>query len=146
CRLCVSGLPQKCESLFKYGHEAFCAGRGPSGGLSEYCVLRRGTAIFPVPPELPDLVAATASCAAATVMAAVRAAGPLAGSRVLIQGAGMLGLTAAAVTLESGATVFVSDPDPVRLRNAASFGANPHQIGDRSIDVAFEFSGDPAAV
>src|SRR5262245_32474969 len=155
CAICRAGLPQKCQTVFKYGHEAFAPGVSPSGGLSQYCVLRPGTAIFRVPAELSDGVAATANCAAATVMAAIRTAGSLAGSTVLIQGAGMLGLTAAAVARERGATVIVADPDGIRLRNAMAFGAAyalnctrdlQHIIGGRGVDVAFEFSGDPVAV
>ena len=104
CSNCRRGLPQKCEHLFKYGHEAL-AGDRPSGGLATHCVLRPGTTIFVVPDELPDSVACPANCATATVMASIRLlqeVTPVQGRTVLIAGMGMLGLTAAAVCSRVG--------------------------------------------
>jgi len=74
CFFCTHGLPQKCESLRKYGHEPITPQCGPVGGLSTHCHLLRGTAIVKVPAELPDEVAAPAGCATATVTAMLRAA------------------------------------------------------------------------
>ncbi|HYZ83388.1 MAG TPA: alcohol dehydrogenase catalytic domain-containing protein [Bryobacteraceae bacterium] len=160
CRLCRRGLPQKCSTLFKYGHERFLSGDKPSGGLSEYCVLRAGTAMFAVPETLSDAVAATANCAAATVMAVLRLAGNIEGKTVLVQGAGILGLYAALAAQESGADVVLLEPDPSRSAKAVAFGIKPIQHGDavglrdqvadltkgQGVDVALEFSGRPEAV
>ncbi|WP_222844517.1 zinc-binding dehydrogenase [Saccharomonospora sp. CUA-673] len=82
-------------------------------------------------------------------MAALEAAGSLAGARVLICGAGMLGLTAAAVATDRGAdSVVVTDVDPARRALATGFGATdtlhaadvPH-----TVDVAVELSGASSA-
>jgi D-arabinose 1-dehydrogenase-like Zn-dependent alcohol dehydrogenase len=73
CFFCERGVPQKCESLRKYGHEPITPQCGPVGGLSTHCHLLSGTAIVKVPAELPDAVAAPAGCATATVAAALRA-------------------------------------------------------------------------
>lgn len=163
CRTCRRNLPQKCESQFKYGHEQFLPGGSPSGGLSQFCVLRRDTAIFPVPASVPDATAAIASCAGATVSAALQTAGSVKGACVLVQGAGTLGLVAAAMVREAGAArIVVIDPNAGRLQRAATFGASDlidglssaqaiqeriaQVTGGGAIDIALEFSGDPAAV
>lgn len=164
CYFCHHELPQKCQRLFKYGHEC-CAGAHPlSGGLAEFCHLATGSAILRVPEGIPDAVASSANCATATAAAAFRAAGGCHDKSVLIQGAGLLGLTAAAMAHADGAShVFVADVDPARLATATRFGATAtinvqegdttalaaqiHRATDnRGVDVAFEMSGAPTAV
>jgi len=170
CAGCTRGLPQKCDDLFKYGHEKDDATHALSGGLADHCILRRGTAIVHVPPALDDRVACPANCATATVAAVLRAAGieaagTEAGAVVLVQGAGMLGLTAGAMSRWRGAReVITADPDARRLALAPSFGAtrvveiDPGENDDelektvarvtdgRGVDIAIEVSGDPAAI
>lgn len=158
CFRCRRGLPQKCLQLRKYGHEPQRGDDHLNGGLATHCLLRSGTAIVRVPDGLPDEVACPAGCATATVMAAVRAAGPVEDRAVLVQGAGMLGLTAAAVCREAGAgAVLVSDTSPERCQHALRFGATgvldatlsaadqQAQIrranGKDGVDVVFEMSG-----
>jgi len=103
CFFCRHGLPQKCQRLFKYGHEQI-NGRHPlSGGLAEHCHLSRGTSIFKLDNTLPREVACPANCATATVAGALRAAGDVSGAVVIVQGAGMLGLTACAMSRHQGA-------------------------------------------
>ncbi len=148
CPLCRRGLPQKCDSLFKYGH-AKHDGR-PSGGLSQYIILRLGTTILPVPDALPDAVACPLNCATATIAACLRPAGDLAGADVLIQGAGLLGLTAAAMAAAAGASqIHVVDPDPARRAVALRFGAttvHPDSAHLPPVDFALELSGHSTAL
>lgn len=152
CRHCSRGFPQKCVELQKYGHERFDEGSAPNGGLSEYCVLADGTAIVPVPKDLPDCVSAPASCATATVMAAARPTSPLDSKRVLITGAGALGLTMSAVAATGNADeIVVCDPDATRLNHAREFGATQtiRNVADATaggFDCVFEMSGHPLAV
>jgi prepilin-type N-terminal cleavage/methylation domain-containing protein len=54
---CRRDLPQKCEHLLKYGHEAVAPGRELIGGLAEYCQILPGTAVCKLPADLPDEVA-----------------------------------------------------------------------------------------
>ncbi|SHN43291.1 zinc-binding dehydrogenase [Cryptosporangium aurantiacum] len=75
CPRCRRGLPQKCVALRKYGHEPLTAARPLTGGFATHCVLLPGTTIVAVPAEVPDEVAAPASCATATVAATLAAAG-----------------------------------------------------------------------
>ncbi|MBO0798658.1 MAG: alcohol dehydrogenase catalytic domain-containing protein, partial [Blastocatellia bacterium] len=124
CFFCMHQLPQKCEEMVKYGHERLQAGREWRGGLAEYCVLVPGAAIFRIPYPLSDETACPANCATATVAAAVRVAGAVKGLAVLIQGAGMLGVTACAMARFMGAAeVICCDINPVRLLKAEEFGA-----------------------
>ena len=163
CFFCNHGLPQKCERLFKYGHERISEAHPLAGGLAEYCHLARGTAVFRVPDDLPDEVACPANCATATAAAAMRYAGECDGQVVLIQGAGTLGLTAAAMASTAGAReVIVCDRLPERLRPAENFGATRTTCvegGDdqlrtlidgvtagRGVDLAIEMSGTTPAI
>ncbi len=41
CDRCLRGLPQKCRSLSKYGHDLAEGRRALCGGLAEYLLLRR---------------------------------------------------------------------------------------------------------
>lgn len=152
CRNCVWGLEQKCLHLKKYGHEELDSSWPLNGGFASHCVLLPGTTIVAVPDSVPDPVAAPASCATATVTAVLDAAelgrhrDP---ARILITGAGMLGVTAAAMADALGAWVAVCDPDPARQATAYRFGADL-VVGDPAevplVDVALELSGHPAAV
>jgi alcohol dehydrogenase len=163
CFFCDDGLPQKCERLFKYGHQRVSDRHALSGGLAEHCHLVPGTAIFRVPDELPDNTACPANCATATAAAAMRYAGPCAGRVVLVQGAGTLGLTAAAMASSGGAReVIVCDTQAQRLALALSFGAtqtvcvteNDKALRDsvqkattgRGVDIAIDMSGAPEAI
>jgi alcohol dehydrogenase len=159
CFYCRHDLPQKCERAFKYGHEPLRPGRELSGGLADHCLLVPGTAIYRVPAALSDAVACPASCATATVACALEAAGPIAGRCVLVLGAGMLGMTAAAWSRTLGACdVIVCDPNDERLAAAVAFGATktaaPTRLaeivaeatGGRGVDIALELSGAPESI
>lgn len=148
CFFCQRGLRQKCERLFKFGHAAFGEQRSPlTGAMAEYCFLPEGASIFRIPPHLSDEVAAPANCATATVAAVIRTAGSLAGLDAAVIGAGMLGQTACAMALESGAArVFAVEPDPARRAQALRFGACEDAPPARGVDVALEFAGTPESV
>ncbi|MGV0743691.1 zinc-binding dehydrogenase [Mycolicibacterium sp. XJ870] len=144
CARCRSGFTAKCTSVRKVGHEPFDGDWPLSGSYAEHVVLPRGTTIAVVPEGLPDAVAAPAACATATVMATLEAAGDLDGRRVLIGGAGMLGLTAVAACAEAGADVQVVDIATERLDQALQFGGRPSDGGQ--VDVAIDYTGSTAAV
>ncbi|MGI5222645.1 zinc-binding dehydrogenase [Nocardia sp. CA-290969] len=144
CARCRRGFTAKCEQVRKVGHEAFTGDWPLSGGYAEHILLPAGVTTVVVPDTVPDAVAAPAGCATATVMAVLEAAGDLTGRRVLICGAGMLGVTAAAACAERDARVTISDPHPQRCALAARFGAEPDTGGP--IDIALDFSGSATAV
>ncbi|SMQ74902.1 zinc-binding dehydrogenase [Agreia sp. VKM Ac-1783] len=126
CDTCLRGLPQKCETVRKYGHERLEAGWELSGGFASHAHLRRGTAIVPVSRVLPAAVLAPVSCGTATAVAALDAAStitPLDGAVVIVFGAGLIGLTASALATDRGARVIVVDPARRRRTLASRFGA-----------------------
>jgi len=115
CDRCAAGLPQKCRSLFKYGH-ADADTHPLAGGFADHILLRRKTAVVRLPESLSAMAAAPASCAVATAAAALRSAGPINGRSVVVLGAGMLGLSAASLAAGAGAAqVLVVDPRGERL-------------------------------
>ncbi|QDU79462.1 D-arabitol-phosphate dehydrogenase [Polystyrenella longa] len=123
CFFCQRDLPQKCEQLLKYGHQSFVL-HPWCGGLASHIILRRHSSLFKIPDALTDAVACPANCATATVAAALRRVDSVIGGNVVILGAGMLGLTAAAMVKEAGARkAILIDRDQARLDRALKFGA-----------------------
>lgn len=126
CDRCRGGIPQKCRELRKYGHERLVPRWELTGGFATHMHLRRGTTIVRVGETLPAAVLAPLSCGTATAAAAlsrVEDVVELAGATVLVTGAGLVGLTVAAMAAHAGARVIVSDPSPERRRRARRFGA-----------------------
>jgi len=153
CDRCKVGLPQKCRTLAKYGHEVAEGRLALSGGLAQYIVLRVGSAVVKVGDDISADVLCPANCAAATVACAIRYAGAIANQRVLIFGAGMLGLTASAMVDSMGAAeIVVVDTLATRLETALAFGATKTieaagmgEVEDK-YDVVLEFSGSSDSV
>ncbi|MCK9794271.1 zinc-binding dehydrogenase [Isoptericola sp. 4D.3] len=150
CDRCRDGRTTKCRSVRKVGHEPFDSAWPLSGTYARHLLLPAGATVARVPATVPDALAAPAGCATATVMATVEAAGTLAGRRVLVSGAGMLGVAAVVAAVDAGAAaVVVTDPDPGRRALAARFGAT-ETVGTQdaldATDVAIELSGASAAV
>ena len=160
CATCRTGLPQKCESLFKYGHTSIHDGLPLSGGFAEYVYLRPGTAVFHVPEALPDELVCPANCALATVINGLEAGSVQRAERVLVQGAGPLGLYATALLKDMGASeIVVTDIADGRLEMAQRFGADRvlnvagldedaqvSTLGERRFHCVLEVCGNPAAV
>lgn len=135
CDRCERGVPQACRTLGRYGHERVHRGWELSGGFATHVQLRAGTAIVRAPEDVPSRVLAPAACTTATAVAALDAASArvrLDGAVVLVTGAGLTGLTAAAMAIEAGAEVIVSDPDALRREFARRFGAVAVDPGARA--------------
>jgi putative phosphonate catabolism associated alcohol dehydrogenase len=126
CVFCrIHGLPQKCLDLFKYGHSVSDVPPFFLGTFGEYVYLKPGTGLFKVPDDMSDETASPLMCAAATVACGFDRAGVIPGDTVVIQGAGMLGLYAAAFANAMGAgQVIVIDILDKRLDTARRFGAD----------------------
>lgn len=141
CDRCARGLEQKCRTLSTYGHDRIGVHGDLGGAFGTHVQVRAGTAIVRAPESLPASVLAPASCATATAWAAVARAArdhDLDGATVRVHGAGLVGLTAAAIAVESGAAVEVLDPSPHRRALAARFGTGRVE-GEP--DVVIEASG-----
>jgi putative phosphonate catabolism associated alcohol dehydrogenase len=157
CDRCERGVPQRCRTVSRYGHERVHRGWELSGGFATHVQLRDGTAIVRVPEDIPSRVLAPAACATATAVAALEAASArvaLDGALVLVTGGGLVGLTVAAMAVEAGAEVIVSDPDAARRGLARRFGAEPIDPAAVSVSLdgrgevlaAVETSGAPSAI
>lgn len=158
CAFCTRyGLPEKCESLFKYGHASLAEG-GASGCYASHILLRPGTEVVAVPEGLSDTAVAPANCVLATAVNVVSQLSPSCESFV-VQGAGLLGLYLCALLRKRGVGhLFCCDPDDKRLELAPSFGAIPlgadpgereAEVRDRcphGVDAVIEAAGDPAVV
>src|SRR6185295_18171379 len=126
---------------------------------------RPAGALFKVPDELSDDVVAPVNCALAQVMYGLHTAGLRFGDRVVIQGAGGLGIQAAAAAKDMGAAaVIFVDQIAERLELARAFGAdhtiNLKDVPDRrervklvrqwtggvGADVACDLVGFPAVI
>lgn len=163
--LSKEGMPQKGNSLFKYGHARITEGDPFHGGLAEYCVLRADTGILKIPGDLPLPVSATLNCAAATVAGALRIAGDIKGKNVMVLGLGMLGIYCIAMCRDAGANwIGATDVSDKRLQEGLAFGADKvikvssreesddailelqQQFDKKGVDLVFDMSGAAEAM
>jgi L-iditol 2-dehydrogenase len=123
------------------------------GAFAEYVVVHEAFA-HPVPDSVGDDAAALLEPLSVGIWACMKAR-VTAGSRVLITGAGPIGLLSVQAALAFGATeVVVSDVNPVRLALARELGATmvidarEASVTDlhRSPEVLLECSGHPPAI
>jgi threonine dehydrogenase-like Zn-dependent dehydrogenase len=163
CAACLTGLPT-CPN--RYRHWVRPADEAPHfrGAYGDFYYLRRGQTICRVPEELTDGEVSPVNCALCQVLYGLDQIGVRVGDTVVVQGAGGLGLYAAAIARDMGAAhVVVLDRLVDRLALAREFGATHtididrvpmaerhQQIRDLTrgwgADVVAEFVGVPAAV
>lgn len=124
CRACLRGFTPRCPHGMRFRHPPdvwphFNAAYG------QYYYLRPGQVVFKIPEGVSDDLAAPANCALAQVVYSLYLAKVGVGDHVVIQGAGGLGVLAAAVAKERGAeSVTVIDGLDDRLALAREFGAD----------------------
>lgn len=149
CRYCRTGRPQLCPRLRILGLRR-------SGGFAD-CVLTPAYALFPLPAGI-DLPLAALTEPTAVCVHAVRRAGIAIGQRVLVLGAGTVGLLAVLAARAAGAAeVLVTarhahQADMARRLGAARvFAATPEGVQERAayatdhpIDVVIETVGGGA--
>ena len=96
-----------------------------TGAYADYYYLRPNQTVFKVPDDLTDEMVAPANCALSQVIYGLEKVGFGFGETIVIQGAGGLGINAAAVAKEMGAhRVIVIDGIKERLELARAFGAD----------------------
>jgi (R,R)-butanediol dehydrogenase/meso-butanediol dehydrogenase/diacetyl reductase len=106
----------------------------PWGGMGERALLE-GANVVPVPESLTEVQAALIEPAAVAVYAVDRGR-VHAGSSVLVSGAGPIGaLTLLAARAAGASTLFVSEPNPNRLRKAQDIVPGVIPIDPRSDDL-----------
>ena len=137
---------------------------GLSGGWSEKIVLKPGTRLVRLPPNVSPLQFATCGCGLPTAFHAVELAGIRLTDTVLIQGCGPVGLMATALAKLSGAGMIINIGAPeLRLQVARKMGAGMtidittmneserlakilELTNGRGVDIAIECTGNPRAV
>jgi (R,R)-butanediol dehydrogenase/meso-butanediol dehydrogenase/diacetyl reductase len=140
CPTCRRGFPHVCERLRVRGVHV-------DGVFAEYAAID-GNRLYPVPDEIPDQLAAAVEPLAVAVHV-VRRARPEVGDRILVIGAGPIGLLVAQVARHAGAArVVVGEVSPGRLARARQLGFETLDARDpiqtepaSSLDVVFEVSG-----
>lgn len=163
CWYClVAKESTRCPSRRVYG-VTYSASEGLLGGWSEHIYLKPGVQILELPASLPPERVIAGGCALPTAIHAIDRAAIRIGDRVVVQGAGPVGLSTAMLALLSGAgLVIVIDQHENRLALARRLGvsagvrldpAGGHHVeavraatGGRGADVVLEATGAPAAI
>lgn len=132
-------------------------------GFATHYYLFPGQYFFKVPDQVDDATVAGANCGLAQMLFTIDEVGVSAGETLVVQGAGGLGLYAAAVAHERGARVIAIDGVAERLELAKAFGADEvislgdhPEAGDRvarvleltggvGADMVLEVTGVPAS-
>ena len=144
CDYCAHrNLPQKCETMFKYGHARSEDAGAFSGGFATHILLRPGTAIYHIPDGMTDQEAVPINCALSTVVNGLMNIGTQSGETAVVHGAGMLGIYATCYLREQGYEgVVVVDTNESRLEIARRFGAthtfNPDETSVVEIESALK--------
>jgi L-iditol 2-dehydrogenase len=147
CPQCLAGRYNLCPNM------RFFATPPIDGAFAEYVVVHEAFA-HPVPDSIGDDAAALLEPLSVGVWACMKGH-VTAGSRVLVTGAGPIGLVAVQTALAFGATeVIVSDVNPARLALAGELGATETVDAretsvadlDRAPEVLLECSGHPPAI
>jgi L-iditol 2-dehydrogenase len=147
CRQCLAGRYNLCPNMRFFGTPPV------DGAFAEHVVVHEAFA-HPVPDSIGDDAAALLEPLSVGIWAC-RKARVTAGSRVLITGAGPIGLVSVQAALAFGATeVVVSDVNPTRLALAEDLGATAVIDArgtsvttlDAPPEVLLECSGHPGAI
>ncbi len=155
CPACSDySLPEKCTTLFKYGHASIQNGSGLNGCYASHIHIRRGTHLVKVPDLVSEVAAAPANCALATMVNAVSHI-RVKPKKVVVQGGGLLGIYTCALLKEMGVSqIFCLEVNENRFSLISQFGGTPvdakdaekatQYILDQSVDgvdVVFEVAG-----
>ncbi len=159
----VAGQPNRCPSRKVYGI-TYSAYDGPLGGWAEAIYLKPGVRILRVPEGLEADRVIGGGCGLFTGFAAVDRADIRMGDSVLVQGAGPVGLAAAAFAGLRGAGQVLLIGDPGARRELGldmgcdeAWGVSDHSAEERrdailartegrGVDVVIEAAGNPLAL
>ncbi|MBN6185628.1 zinc-binding dehydrogenase [Aneurinibacillus sp. BA2021] len=163
CLPCQEGKFHLCANAYKYWSKDPEEAPHFHGSFATHYYIHPDQYFYKVPDNVSDSAAASANCALSQVYFGIEKANVHYGDTVVIQGAGGLGLNAAAVAKEFGAQVVVIDAVASRLEKARLFGADhiinmsEHDTVEKRVqailavtdgrggDVAMELTGVPAA-
>jgi putative phosphonate catabolism associated alcohol dehydrogenase len=133
CSYCQEGQFNLCENAYKYWVKPPTEAPHFHGTFATHYYIHPDQYFYKVPDNVPDVVAASANCALSQVYFGIELANLQYGQSIVIQGAGGLGLYAASIAKEKGATVIIVDGIKSRLQQAERFGAD-HLIDMNEFD------------
>jgi L-iditol 2-dehydrogenase len=163
CRACLAGAFNLCVHAYDFWSRPPEEAPHFHGAFATHYYIHPDQYFFKVPDAVPDTVVAGANCGLSQVLFGLQQSGLAAGDSVVVQGAGGLGLYAAAVAADAGAQVVVVEGIEQRIELARRFGAHEivdmreHETADAraervrelvdgpGADVVLEVSGVPAA-
>ncbi|MGH3665628.1 MAG: zinc-binding dehydrogenase [Egibacteraceae bacterium] len=163
CAACVRGDFNLCRNAYGFWSKAAKEPPHFHGGFATHYYVHPHQYFYKVPDGVPDEVVAGANCALSQVLYGLHLARLEPGNTVVVQGAGGLGLNAAAVASEIGARVVVVEGIAERIELARQFGADEvvdlRELGEAAdrvervssltngygADVVLEVTGVPAA-
>ncbi len=163
CTPCQEGKFHLCENAYKFWSKDPEEAPHFHGSFATHYYIHPDQYFYKVPENVSDSAAASANCALSQVYFGIEKANLFYGETIVIQGAGGLGLNAAAVAKEYGAQVIMIDAVTTRLQKAQLFGAdylidmNEHDTVEKrknvileitngkGADVAMELTGVPSA-
>ena len=123
CENCNRGVPNHCDNAFRHFGRSHLRPHFGGATFATHYIVHPDQYFYRVPDSVADAAAASANCALSQVLFGLERSQVGLGQTVVIQGAGGLGLCAAAVARERGARVIVFDKVPARLQLARVFGA-----------------------
>lgn len=124
CENCLRGVVNHCDGAFRYFGQSLVAPHFHGATFATHYYLHADQPFFRVPDGVSTAAAASANCALAQVLHGLDKAQVGLGYKVVVQGAGGLGLISAAVAKARGAEVIVLDLVDSRLELARAFGAD----------------------
>lgn len=163
CPACLRGDFNLCQRAYALWSQPPEVPPHFHGAFATHYYIHPDQYFYRVPDALPDEVVAGANCGLSQVLFGLHGIGLSAGDTLVIQGAGGLGLYAAAVGRHMGARVVAIEGIPERIELAGRFGADevvdmrehatPEERAERvrsltggyGADVVLEVTGVPAA-
>jgi threonine dehydrogenase-like Zn-dependent dehydrogenase len=94
------------------------------GTFGTYWELNGNQYVYKVPDNVSSKAVSAANCAVSQMVSAVHTGAVRRGEKVVMLGAGGLGLCGSALAAEAGAEVYVAEMAPSRLEKAKTFGAH----------------------
>jgi len=124
CPECDSGKVNLCRNSLPGG--TLTADDAPHfhGTFGTHCVIGPNQYVYRVPDSISSKAVSAANCALAQVYAGLQIGSVARGQKVIVLGAGGLGVCASAVASEIGAEVYIAEMAPHRMAKAVQFGAH----------------------
>lgn len=152
CPECNSGHPNICRNAYTGWSTKAEEGQHFYGTFATHYSVGSSQGVYKVPDSVSSKAVSSANCALSQVYYGCLLGEVSYGDKVVILGAGGLGVCASAVASSKGAEVFVAEMVPGRLAKAKEFGAHhtidlsPAEDGDGRVELVRDAIGGGADV